>query len=247
VAPSAQRGRIRVGLLSFSYTPLRERSDRHPLRPQRGCHPLNGVAPPPYYVQRRVLWYSSLTQTISTYRCSFGSARLRILTSCSAETVPEVLYSLRAVDDHGERGFGELSDRTITCRDCGEAFTFTAGEQAFYQERGYSEPQRCANCRAERKAQRAASGYDSGSSSGGYSRGGGGGGYSSGGYSGGGGYSSGGGGGYSSGPRQMYPAVCSACGKETEVPFQPRNDKPVYCRECFKEKRASAPSYGSRY
>ena len=173
---------------------------------------------------------------------------MRILTSCSAETVPEVHYSLRAVKDHGERGFGELTDRTITCRDCGEAFTFTAGEQAFYQERGYSEPQRCANCRAERKAQRAASGYDSGSSSGGYSRGGGGGGYSSGGYSGGGGgYSSGGGGGYSSGPRQMYPAVCSSCGKETEVPFQPRNDKPVYCRECFQEKRASAPSYGSRY
>src|ERR687891_1582091 len=112
---------------------------------------------------------------------------MRILTSCSAETVPEVLYSLRAVHDHGERGFGKLTDRTITCRDCGEAFTFTAGEQAFYQERGSSEPQRCANCRAERKAQRAASGYDSGSSSsGGYSRGGGGG-YSSGGYSGGGG------------------------------------------------------------
>lgn len=154
--------------------------------------------------------------------------------------------------NHGDskRGFGELSDRTITCRDCGEAFTFTAGEQAFYAERGYSEPQRCANCRAERKAQRSASGYDSGGSSsyssgGGYS-GGGGGGYSRGG-GGGGGYSSGGGGGYSSGPRQMYPAVCSACGKETEVPFQPRNDKPVYCRECFQDKRASSPSYGSRY
>ena len=128
--------------------------------------------------------------------------------------------------NHGERGFGEL-DQTITCRDCGEAFTFTAGEQAFYAERGYSQPQRCANCRAERKAQRAASGYDSGSSSGGYS--------------------SGGGGGYSSGPRQMYPAVCSSCGKETEVPFQPRNDKPVYCRECFQERRSAAPSYGSRY
>src|SRR5919107_2228000 len=122
---------------------------------------------------------------------------MRILTSCSAETVPEVHYSLRAVEVHGERGFGELTDRTITCRDCGEAFTFTAGEQAFYAERGYSQPQRCANCRAERKSQRAASGYDSGSSSGGYSSGGGGG-YSSGG---GGGYSSGGGGGYFSRPR----------------------------------------------
>src|SRR5918998_968299 len=156
---------------------------------------------------------------------------MRILTSCSAETVPEVLYSLRAVDDHGERGFGELTDRTITCRDCGEAFTFTAGEQAFYQERGYSEPQRCANCRAERKAQRAASGYDSGSgSSSSYSRGGGGGrGYSSRRHSRGRGYSPGGGGGYSSGPPQSYPAVCPPCGKETEAPSQPRNDKPVYC------------------
>jgi CxxC-x17-CxxC domain-containing protein len=134
-----------------------------------------------------------------------------------------------------ERGFGELSDRTITCRDCGQPFTFTAGEQAFYAERGFSEPQRCASCRAERKAQRGGSGgYESG-------------GYSSDSYSSGGGYSRGGGGGYSSGPSQMYPAVCSSCGKETEVPFQPRMDKPVYCRECFQDKRAASPSYGSRY
>jgi CxxC-x17-CxxC domain-containing protein len=126
-------------------------------------------------------------------------------------------------------------DKTITCRDCGEAFTFTAGEQAFYQERGYSEPQRCASCRAEKKAQRAASSYDGGSS---YSSGGSRGGYSSGGYS---------GGGYSGGSRQMYPAVCSSCGKETEVPFQPRLDKPVYCRDCFRDKRPATSSYGSRY
>jgi len=80
-------------------------------------------------------------------------------------------------------------------------------------------------------------------------RGGGGGGFggASGGGSGGGYSGGGGGGGYSSGPRQMYPAVCSSCGKETEVPFQPRNDKPVYCRECFQDRRAAAPSYGSRY
>ena len=151
-----------------------------------------------------------------------------------------------------------MSDRTLTCRDCGQEFTFTAGEQAFYTERGFSEPQRCPTCRAARKAQRGSSGggYESGGG-GGYSSGGGG--YSSGGYSGGGGgYSSGGGGGYSgggagggggysSGPRQMYPAVCSSCGKETEVPFQPRTDKPVYCRECFQDRRASTPRYGSSY
>ncbi len=46
-------------------------------------------------------------------------------------------------------------------------------------------------------------------------------------------FSGGGGGGGSRGPRQMFPAVCAQCGKETEVPFQPRGDKPVYCRDCF--------------
>jgi hypothetical protein len=72
-----------------------------------------------------------------------------------------------------------MSDRTLTCRDCGQAFTFTAGEQAFYAERGFSEPQRCPSCRSARKAQRASQGFDSGYS-------GGCGGYSSGGYGGGG-------------------------------------------------------------
>ncbi|MFN8592495.1 MAG: zinc-ribbon domain containing protein [Thermomicrobiales bacterium] len=138
-----------------------------------------------------------------------------------------------------------MSDRTLTCRDCGQAFTFTAGEQAFYQERGFSEPQRCPSCRSARKAQRNSQGYDSGYS-------GGGGGYSSGGYGGssyssGGGYSSGGERSYSSGPRQMYPAVCSECGRETEVPFMPRSDKPVYCRECFQLRRSAAPPRSYNY
>lgn len=35
------------------------------------------------------------------------------------------------------------------------------------------------------------------------------------------------------GPRQMFPAVCGECGKETEVPFEPRQGKPVYCSECY--------------
>ncbi len=34
-------------------------------------------------------------------------------------------------------------------------------------------------------------------------------------------------------PRQMFPVVCADCGKETEVPFEPRGDKPVYCRDCY--------------
>ena len=33
--------------------------------------------------------------------------------------------------------------------------------------------------------------------------------------------------------RQMYPAVCAQCGKQTEIPFEPRLDRPVYCSECY--------------
>ena len=38
--------------------------------------------------------------------------------------------------------------------------------------------------------------------------------------------------------RPMYDAVCSACGKETQVPFQPRGDKPVYCRDCYRSRNS---------
>ena len=33
--------------------------------------------------------------------------------------------------------------------------------------------------------------------------------------------------------RQMFPVVCAACGKQTEVPFEPRGGRPVYCRDCY--------------
>jgi CxxC-x17-CxxC domain-containing protein len=49
-------------------------------------------------------------------------------------------------------------DTTLTCRDCGQAFTFTSGEQDFYAARGYSEPSRCADCRQQRKAERESGG-----------------------------------------------------------------------------------------
>lgn len=41
-----------------------------------------------------------------------------------------------------------------------------------------------------------------------------------------------------SGNRTMYPAVCSNCGIETEVPFKPTGEKPVYCKKCYQEMRA---------
>ena len=69
-------------------------------------------------------------------------------------------------------------------------------------------------------------GYQGGQSQGGYQ----------GGQQQGGGYG-GGGGGYGGGQREMHPAVCAQCGINTEVPFLPRGDKPVYCSDCFSAMR----------
>ena len=110
-----------------------------------------------------------------------------------------------------------MADKTLTCRDCGTTFTFTEGEQDFYAQKGYSEPGRCPDCRAAKKANRNSGGYGDNSYGGSY---------------GGGGYSSGGGGGYGR-ERTMTQVVCANCGKDTEVPFVPRGDKPVYCSDCY--------------
>lgn len=40
------------------------------------------------------------------------------------------------------------------------------------------------------------------------------------------------------GGRQLYDAVCAECGQPTQVPFKPREDRPVYCRECFAHHRS---------
>lgn len=104
------------------------------------------------------------------------------------------------------------TDQLITCVDCGQQFTFTAGEQEFYAQKGFqNKPSRCPDCRAARKA----------------AKGGGGGG-------GGGGARFNGG-----GQREMFRTTCSSCGGTAEVPFQPRGDKPVYCRDCFQNQRSS--------
>ncbi len=100
-----------------------------------------------------------------------------------------------------------LADKTLTCVDCGQPFTFTSSEQQFYADRQFSEPRRCSTCRAARKASRG----DQGS---GGSRG-----------------------GYSSGPREMFTATCSSCGREAQVPFRPSGSKPVYCSDCFSSQR----------
>ena len=108
-------------------------------------------------------------------------------------------------------------DRSLTCVECGSEFTFSADDQQFHTERGYQDPKRCPSCRQAR-------------------RGGGGGGGGGGGYGGG-----GGGGGYSS--RQMYDATCASCGAAAQVPFLPRQDRPVYCSDCFSKQKPSRPRW----
>src|SRR5438128_7424532 len=109
-----------------------------------------------------------------------------------------------------------MADKTLTCRDCGTQFTFTEGEQEFYTQKGFSEPLRCPDCRARKKAARTGGGYGDSYGNGGS--------YNGGGYSSGGGYGR---------ERVMTQVVCANCGKDTEVPFVPRGDKPVYCSDCF--------------
>lgn len=116
------------------------------------------------------------------------------------------------------------NDKTLSCRDCSQSFIFTTGEQEFFATKGFTnEPTRCPECRASRK--RGQDNYGGGS-------------YTSGGYS--------GGDGYERRERQMFSAICSTCGKEALVPFQPRTDKPVYCSDCFATQRGSSYSNTSR-
>lgn len=120
---------------------------------------------------------------------------------------------------------GDIVDRTEPCIDCAAPFLMTCGEQLYYRERGYREPGRCPVCRAERRAERntplltALQAQDAagtspeavyGGANGADSR---------------------------KGRMVLYPAVCASCGKETQVPFLPRGDRPVYCRECFGQRR----------
>jgi CxxC-x17-CxxC domain-containing protein len=122
------------------------------------------------------------------------------------------------------------SDKVLTCADCSQDFVFTASEQDFYATRGFTEPRRCSSCRASRKAARGdtgGTGYGSGSGGG-----------SGTGYGSGTGFGDRAGGGYSRGPREMFTATCSSCGKEASVPFQPTSGKPVYCSDCFALRRA---------
>jgi len=92
-----------------------------------------------------------------------------------------------------------FQDMTLTCKDCGKPFVWTASEQEFYQKKGFeNQPLRCSECRALKKSRM----NDT--------RGGG-------------------------GVRESFEITCGQCGKSDTVPFKPRGDRPVLCRDCFRK------------
>jgi CxxC-x17-CxxC domain-containing protein len=103
-----------------------------------------------------------------------------------------------------------FTDKSLQCVDCGGNFTFSASEQEMFASKGYTnEPKRCPECRSARRQQRGDTGTSTGGSSMGYQR----------------------------TQRDMFPATCAACGKETQVPFEPRTGRPVYCSACYSKVR----------
>ena len=106
------------------------------------------------------------------------------------------------------------TDATLICIDCGGIFPFTAKDQDYFRDHNYSTPIRCKACRLKWRQQRATT---------------------------------------ESGGADPQPAVkpsaksgsrvtCSACGQEADVPFEPRPDRPVYCRGCYNARKAKQAS-----
>lgn len=119
-----------------------------------------------------------------------------------------------------------LEDKMIVCSDCNGEFVHSVADQERYAQRGFTnDPKRCPPCREKKRRTGGNEGRGGG--------GGGGGGNFRGGYGGG-----GGGGGARGGTKELFSATCAECGQETQVPFQPKGNRPVYCRNCFQARRA---------
>ena len=102
-----------------------------------------------------------------------------------------------------------FQDKSIQCYDCGATFTFSVTEQEEFASKGHTnDPKRCPSCRQARKVRQQTSGINRGGDMYGYRA-----------------------------KRRMFPTKCSGCGKDTEVPFEPRSGRPVYCSDCYRKVR----------
>jgi CxxC-x17-CxxC domain-containing protein len=104
----------------------------------------------------------------------------------------------------------EFQDKVLKCVDCGADFVFTAGEQLFFHDKQFKNEPK--RCKPC-KAKRAASLGASAAGAGGSG---------------------------STYNKVETRTTCSGCGKETTVPFKPTQGRPVFCRECFQQRRAAA-------
>jgi CxxC-x17-CxxC domain-containing protein len=101
-------------------------------------------------------------------------------------------------------------DKELQCADCNKDFIFTAMEQEEFASRGYTNaPRRCTSCRKERKERQNSSTVSSNRNDSYVDK----------------------------TRRQMFPAICSECKKETQVPFKPSENKLVYCSNCYNKIR----------
>lgn len=103
-----------------------------------------------------------------------------------------------------------FQDKSLNCVECSTAFTYTASEQELHKSLGYMNEPK--RCPSCREQKKRMRGGSGGM-----------------------------GGGYGDrAPRQMFSVICAECGKEAQVPFKPRGEKPVYCSDCFSKKRTMA-------
>jgi CxxC-x17-CxxC domain-containing protein len=106
----------------------------------------------------------------------------------------------------------DFKDISLKCFDCKATYTFTADEQQAFHAKGLNHPpKRCPPCRAARAARKPERPTERERI-----------------------------------PtftppaaRQMFTVTCSECGKETQVPFEPRAGRPVYCSDCYHKSRTS--------
>jgi CxxC-x17-CxxC domain-containing protein len=119
-----------------------------------------------------------------------------------------------------------FADKALKCKDCNEDFIFTSKQQEHHAKLGLrNEPKRCMICRQvarmrnddrrggprpPRRFGPPGDGHGPGPRPAGP-------------------------GGFREGPREVFIATCAACNKQTDLPFKPRGDRPVYCRDCFRK------------
>ena len=102
-----------------------------------------------------------------------------------------------------------FQEKLLDCIDCEKNFTFTVEEQDFHASQGFINEP--LRCPSCRQARKTEPNVKESESSS-----------------------------YSYKPqRQMFAVTCAQCGKNTQVPFEPRHDKPVYCSDCYNTVRMS--------